>query len=148
MSAIHASVSCGLSQVSVTARMSIVLEIIRSVREAVFSRIERMLVVNVYEKDDLNKRSAKYANKSTLVARGANTQLDPSCVSAPPATNVDLFACFAEHLFKSSSISYLPCTRVASDSMNVGMTYVWSIDITACRKWSIDRTAKTTPYWH
>ena len=36
MSAIHASVSCGLSQVSVTARMSIVLEIIRSVREAVF----------------------------------------------------------------------------------------------------------------
>ena len=45
MSAIHASVSCGLSQVSVTARMSIVLEIIRSVIEAVFSRIERMLVV-------------------------------------------------------------------------------------------------------
>ena len=45
MSAIHAPVSCGLSQVSVTARMSIVLEIIRSVREAVFSRIERMLVV-------------------------------------------------------------------------------------------------------
>ena len=45
MSAIHASVSCGLSQVSVTARMSIVLEIIRSVREAVFSRIERMFVV-------------------------------------------------------------------------------------------------------
>ena len=39
--------------------------------------------------------------KSTLVARGANyTQLDPSCVSAPPATNVDLFACFAERLFK------------------------------------------------
>ena len=29
-------------------------------------------------------------HKSTLVARGANTQLDPSCVSAPPATNVDL----------------------------------------------------------
>ena len=29
MSAIHAPVSCGLSQVSVTARMSIVLEIIR-----------------------------------------------------------------------------------------------------------------------
>ena len=45
MSAIHASVSCGLNQVSVTARMSIVLEIIRSVREAVFSQIERMLVV-------------------------------------------------------------------------------------------------------
>ena len=33
-------------------------------------------------------------HKSTLVARGADTQLDPSCVSAPPATNVDLFACF------------------------------------------------------
>ena len=45
MSAIHASVSGGLSQVSVTARMSIVFEIIRSVREAVFSRIERTLVV-------------------------------------------------------------------------------------------------------
>ena len=46
MSAIHASVSCGLSQVSVTTRMSIVLEIIRSIREAFFSsRIERMLVV-------------------------------------------------------------------------------------------------------
>ena len=26
-------------------------------------------------------------------------QLDPSCVSAPLATNVDLFACFAERLF-------------------------------------------------
>ena len=38
-------------------------------------------------------------HKSTLVARGANTQLDPSCVSAPPATNLDLFAWFAERLF-------------------------------------------------
>ena len=45
-------------------------------------------------------------HKSTLVARGANTQLDPSCVTAPPASNVDLFACFAERLFKLSSISY------------------------------------------
>ena len=45
-------------------------------------------------------------HKSTLVARGADTQLDPSCVSAPLATNVDLFACFAEHLFKSS-FSYI-----------------------------------------
>ena len=35
-------------------------------------------------------------HKSMLVARGANTQLDPSCVSAPLATNVDLFVCFAE----------------------------------------------------
>ena len=42
---------------------------------------------------------------STLVARGADTQLDPSCVSAPLATNVDLFACFVERLLKSSSIS-------------------------------------------
>ena len=41
--------------------------------------------------DNLNKRSAKHANKSTLVARGADTQLDPSCVSAPLATNVDLW---------------------------------------------------------
>ena len=30
-------------------------------------------------KDDLNKRSAKHANTSTLVARGADTQLDHSC---------------------------------------------------------------------
>ena len=44
--------------------------------------------------------------KSTLVARGANTQLDLSCVSAPPATNVDFCACFAKRLFKSSSISF------------------------------------------
>ena len=35
--------------------------------------------------DDLNKRSAKHANKSTLVARDADTQLDPL------ATNVDLW---------------------------------------------------------
>ena len=72
-------------------------------------------------------------HRSTLVARGANTQLDPCCVSAPPATNVDLFACFAERLCKSSSISYLPCRRVASDSLCVGMPYAWSIDRTACR---------------
>ena len=45
MSAIHEAVSWGLSQVSVTARISIVFEIIRSVREAVLSRMERMLVV-------------------------------------------------------------------------------------------------------
>ena len=44
-------------------------------------------------------------HKSTLVARGANTQLDPNCASAPPATNVDLFAYFAKRLSKSSSIT-------------------------------------------
>ena len=44
--------------------------------------------------------------KSTLVATGANTQLDPSCILASLATNVDLFVCFAERLFKSSSISH------------------------------------------
>ena len=44
-------------QISVTAKMSIVLEIIRSVREAVFSRIERMLVVarQIYHKIDITK---------------------------------------------------------------------------------------------
>ena len=47
--------------------------------------------IHIYEKDDLNKRSAKHANKSTLVARGADTQLGYSCVSAPLATNVDLW---------------------------------------------------------
>ena len=45
MSAIHAAVSWGLSQVSVTARISIVFEMIRSVRETIFSRMERMVVV-------------------------------------------------------------------------------------------------------
>ena len=47
--------------------------------------------------DDLNKCSAKHANKSTLVARGADTQLGSSCTSAPLATNVDLWnptACY------------------------------------------------------
>ena len=43
-------------------------------------------------------------HKSTLVASGANMQLYPSCISAPLATNVDLFACYAGRLFKSSSI--------------------------------------------
>ena len=38
--------------------------------------------------------------KSTLVARGTDTQLDPSCISVPLATNVDLFAFFAERLLK------------------------------------------------
>ena len=37
MSAKHAAVSCGLSPISVKARMSIVLETIRSVREAFFT---------------------------------------------------------------------------------------------------------------
>ena len=41
--------------------------------------------------DDLNKRSAKHAKKSTLVARGVDTQLGSSCVLAPLATNVDLW---------------------------------------------------------
>ena len=72
-------------------------------------------------------------HKSTLVARGANTQLYPSCVLAHPATNVDLFACVGERLFKSSSISYLPFRRVASDNLYVGTPYAWSIDRTARR---------------
>ena len=38
--------------------------------------------------DDLNKRSAKYANKLMLVARGADIQLYPSCVPPPLETNV------------------------------------------------------------
>ena len=41
--------------------------------------------------NDLNKRSAKRANKSTLVAGVADTQLGSSCVLAPLATNVDLW---------------------------------------------------------
>ena len=54
--------------------------------------------------------------KSTLVARGVNTQLDLSCVSAPPATNVDLFACFAER-FAQLAIYH----AVAKPAMYVGM---------------------------
>ena len=57
-------------------------------------------------------------------------QLDLSCISAPPATNGDLFACFAECLFKSSSISYLLCRSVSRDRLYVGMPYVWSKDRT------------------
>ena len=41
--------------------------------------------------DDLNKRSAKHANKSSLVAKGTDTQLGYSCVSAPLATSMDLW---------------------------------------------------------
>ena len=45
------------------------------------------------------------------VSTGGHTQLASSCVSAYLATNVDLFACFAERLFKSSSISYILMTN-------------------------------------
>ena len=45
-------------------------------------------------------------HKSTLVTRGAEMQLDLSCVSAPLANNVDLFACFVVRLFKST-FSYI-----------------------------------------
>ena len=44
-------------------------------------------------------------HKSTLVANGANTQLGCSCVLASLATNMDLFGCFAERLFKSFLVS-------------------------------------------
>ena len=64
-------------------------------------------------------------HKSTSGASGANTQLDPSCVSAPLATKVDLFACFAERLFKSSSISYWQCMCVTRDRLYVGKPFVW-----------------------
>ena len=53
-----------------------------------------------------SRRGLMGFHKSTLVAIGANRQLDPSCVSAPLATNVDLFVCVPERLFKSSSISH------------------------------------------
>ena len=46
-------------------------------------RVQQLIV------DDLNKHSAKHAHKSTLVSRGADTQLGPSCISAPLANNVD-----------------------------------------------------------
>ena len=59
--------------------------------------------------DDLNKSSAKHANKSTLVARGAVTQLDPSCVSAPLATNVDVWNPI---VLSYSSIAEITFTRI------------------------------------
>ena len=71
----------------------------------------------------MNSRRVMGFYKSTLVARGANTQLGPNCVSASTATNVDLFACFAKRLFKSSSVSYIPCRRVASDNLYVDISY-------------------------
>ena len=87
-------------------------------------------------------------HKSTLVTRGANTQLDPNCVSASLTSNVD-FLCFAECLFKSSSISHWPCRRIAIDSLYVG----WAVCVVnrpngIAYVWSIDRTAKTMPSWH
>ena len=61
--------------------------------------------------EDLNKRSAKQANKSTLVARGADTQLGSSCVSAPLATNVNLW-----NLIKSRSLERMHnCVVVSTD---------------------------------
>jgi len=39
--------------------------------------------------DDLNRCSAKHANKSTLVARCADMLLYPSCISAPLASNME-----------------------------------------------------------
>ena len=45
MSAIHATVSSVLSHVSVTARMSILLESSKSQSEAVLPRIDQMFVV-------------------------------------------------------------------------------------------------------
>ena len=40
MSAVHSAVSCGRSQVSLTAIKNIVLEIIRPVREAFFNELK------------------------------------------------------------------------------------------------------------
>ena len=50
-------------------------------------------------KDDLNKRSAKHTNKSTLVARGADTQPGSSFVLMPLATNVDVWIPIARRNF-------------------------------------------------
>ena len=41
--------------------------------------------------NEQNMRSAKHTNKSTLVARGADTQVGSSCILAPLATNVDFW---------------------------------------------------------
>ena len=49
------------------------------------------LHVQLLIEDDLDMRLAKHTNKSTLVARGTNTQLGYSCVLAPLASNVELW---------------------------------------------------------
>jgi len=67
-----------------------------------------MVKAGVLETFILNMAEVRMGfHKSTLVVRGAGKQLDPSCISATLATHVDLFACFAERLFKSYPISCL-----------------------------------------
>ena len=56
--------------------------------------------------DDLNKRSAKHTNKSTLVARDANMQLGSSCVLAPVATNVDFWIPISAYLVSKYNVIY------------------------------------------
>ena len=59
--------------------------------------------------DDLNKRSAQNANKSTLVAGGADTQLVSSCVSAPLATNMNLWNPIARYKAHTSNVGREKC---------------------------------------
>ena len=59
-----------------------------------YTPAQSILTLHIDEKDGLNKRSTKHANKSMLVAGGAAMQLRTtrgSCVSAPLVTNVDLW---------------------------------------------------------
>ena len=57
--------------------------------------------------DDLNKRSAKHTNKSTLVATGADTQLGSICV---PATNVDLWSPLNSECSQTLALVVAVCT--------------------------------------
>ena len=59
----------------------------------------------------MHKRCLMGFHRYTLVARGADTQLDPSCVSAPPATNVELFACFADACLNRPQLEFTVQTR-------------------------------------
>ena len=58
-----------------------------------------------------DKRSAKHTNKSTLVARGADTQLGSCCVLAPLATKVDLW-----NLISNTHYQYI-VTNITSNKL-------------------------------
>ena len=60
------------------------------------------------------KLSVKHANKSTLVAGGADTQLGSSCVLAPLATNVDLWKPIVWYsIYCNTVITNIMCAHIS-----------------------------------
>ena len=96
------------------------------------------VTLHIYEKDDLNKRSVKQANKSTLVARGADTQLGFSCVSAPLATNVDLWNLIMFVVYKTCANDYLvqrsPEAWDDRRSIPITFAYILIVETTVFKK--------------